>query len=631
MIRKRFEISYDGGTTWAELHVLNGSKLSLKDERPDLPGAVFLRRVLDGSPVIGKPEYNNILAAQEDPDERCGDILLRVMQRCDGQWSELWRSSFSPGASAWDYDRCHVTVKPKTLDRYSCIIDQMEIARNILEAPARLTMIYGGPGLEWFGCAYEFGVDPPCAAPSGIGWTLIDDFALDGQVNIVARTWARKRVRTICNGTTPVPPSGSGWTLLANDCATNGTATYVAALSGAEVASINLVVQGTQGLVQGTCGGGIAVPPAPIFPGVGTAWVLILPCSDPNYPGYWLPLAEAFLPTSVFGGGASRTGRTALSVLELLTDQCESITSIQSDFLGWDPPGDAPGYVAGENYVTGNATQTEGLVIVQKSDAITPQASQAATRGDMTMAEMFTALNTIYRLYWDIDANGVLRIEHWKFWAQQAGIDIRTLPGTIEPITYDGRGEQVPRIERAKWMEARDTNFIGRDIIYSGECAASEGTSSVKEVPSGRVTTDVSMLLEEAIRSTVSKDGFFFLACTETNGAYSTIIDQGALNGAYLHNAPLAWANLQRDFWTWDRYLPNAEMNGSPVVFDGYLPNITQEDVRIALCCGLLDFDTKNYLITALGARLGDVPATVESAVYDLYTDRVTLTLKYAY
>jgi hypothetical protein len=626
-MRKRFEISYDG-TTWAEANVRNGSGLSLKDERPDVPGAVFLRRTLDGSPILGKPEFATILAAQEDPDERCDQMLLRVMQWCSGEWNELWRGSFSPGASAWDYDRCQVTLSPKTVDRYSCILDEIEKARNILEAPARLTLIYGGPGLEWYGCTYDFIDDPPCAAPAGTGWTYISDFPV--VLNIVARTWARKRVRTICNGTTPVPPTGGGWTLLSDDCASDGTATYVAGLSGGEVADINIVVQGSD-LVEGTCVGGIPVPPAPVFPGVGTAWVLILPCDDPNYPGYWLPLAEAFLPTSVFGGGASRTGRTALSVMQLLTEECAGITEIQSDFLGWNPPGDAPGYVAGENYITGDPTQTEGLVIVQKSDAILPQASQAATRGDMTLTELFAALNALYRLYWDIDGAGVLRVEHWKFWTQQEGIDIRTLPGTIEPLAYNTKGDEIPRIERAKFMEARDTNFIGKDIIYSSECAASSGASSVQEVSAGRVTTDVSMLLEEVIRNTVSQDGFFFLACEETNGAYSTIIAQGALDSEYLHNAPLAWANLQRDFWTWDRYLPNAEMNGAPVVFDGFLPNIVQENVRTALCCELLDFDSKDYLVTSLGARLGDLPATVESAVYDLHNDRVTFTLKYAY
>jgi hypothetical protein len=342
-------------------------------------------------------------------------------------------------------------------------------------------------------------------------------------------------------------------------------------------------------------------------------------------------LAEAFLPTSVFGGGASRTGRTALSVMQLLTEECAGITEIQSDFLGWNPPGDAPGYVAGENYVTGDPTQTEGLVIVQKSDAILPQASQAATRGDMTLTELFTALNSLYRLYWDIDGAGVLRVEHWRYWTQAAGLDIRTLPGTIEPLKYNTKGDEIPRIERAKFMEARDTNFIGKDIIYSSECAASSGASSVQDVSAGRVTTDVSMLLEEVIRNTISQDGFFFLACEETNGAYSTIIAQGALDSKYLHNAPLAWANLQRDFWTWDRYLPNAEMNGAPVVFDGFLPNIVQEEVRVRLCCELLDFDPKDYLLTALGARLGNLPATLDAAVYDLHTDRVTFKLKYAY
>jgi hypothetical protein len=316
-------------------------------------------------------------------------------------------------------------------------------------------------------------------------------------------------------------------------------------------------------------------------------------------------------------------------VMQLFTEECEDITEIQSDFLGWNPPGNAPGYVPGENYVTGLPTQTEGLVIVQKSDAMLPQASVAATRGDMTLAELFTALKAMYRLYWDIDANGVLRIEHWKFWTQQAGIDITGLGGTIEPLLFTINGDNIPRIERAKFMEASNTNFIGKDIIYSSECATSTGASSVQDVSAGRVTTDVSMLLDEDVRSTLSRDGFYFLACKEANGAYSTIIGQGALDSAYLQNAPLAWANLQRDFWTWDRYLPEGEMNGVPTVFDGFLPNLEQSDVTISLCC--IEFDPKDYLTTKLGQRLGVTEAYVEQAEHNLLLDTTTLTLKYAY
>ena len=89
------------------------------------------------------------------------------------------------------------------------------------------------------------------------------------------------------------------------------------------------------------------------------------------------------------------------------------IEGVRSDFFGWDAPGDAPGYVAGENYVTGEVTQTEGLMMVQKSDVMDPSASNPATIGEMTFKEFMSMLRIMFDCYWDIDANGYIRIEHW--------------------------------------------------------------------------------------------------------------------------------------------------------------------------------------------------------------------------
>jgi hypothetical protein len=72
-------------------------------------------------------------------------------------------------------------------------------------------------------------------------------------------------------------------------------------------------------------------------------------------------------------------------------------------------------------------------------------------------------------------------------------------------------------------------------------------------------------------------------------------------------------------------------MNGQDVTFDGFRPNIEQEDVSIPMCCGLSGFDAREYLNTKLGERLGIQRGEVLSADHDLKTGRTTFVIRYAY
>lgn len=311
--------------------------------------------------------------------------------------------------------------------------------------------------------------------------------------------------------------------------------------------------------------------------------------------------------------------------------ECSDVLGVKSDFLEWSPPGTAPGYVAGENYVTGAASQTAGLVLVQKSDAILPNATNPATRGELSMSEFFTALRVIYRLFWDIDANGYIRIEHWSYWTSVAGIDIREMPGVNEPLQYEHTNSKIPRYERAKWMESNGEDFNGLDIIYDSQCASdSDKDSKVENISPGQITTDVGMIADPELVGKISRDGFVWLACDYANGTYSTIVDIGELSGDYVLNAPLSWANLQRDFWTWDRKLASGNMNGVDVVFDGFVPNIEQADVLAPICCQILTLDPQDTISTKMGDRL-NADAVCSSITHDLHNDRTTFKFTYAY
>jgi hypothetical protein len=245
----------------------------------------------------------------------------------------------------------------------------------------------------------------------------------------------------------------------------------------------------------------------------------------------------------------------------------------------------------------------------------------------MTFTEMMTFHRVSTRCFWDIDDDGYVRLEHWSYWVFAVGIDLLTSERPNEPLVYEAIGDEIPRIERAKWMDAQGRDFVGKDLIYDSPCVP-DGSENVKEWSPGRITTDVSFI--DTDPDAISKDGFVVLATTLVAGVYQTIIDTGAITGNFTSNAPMSWANLERDFWTYDRYLPTGNMNGVDTVFDAYLPNVKQEPVSITMCCDVFGFDPKDRVNGVLARRLG-THAYVESASLDLFNQRLTIVLRYAY
>lgn len=120
------------------------------------------------------------------------------------------------------------------------------------------------------------------------------------------------------------------------------------------------------------------------------------------------------------------------------------------------------------------------------------------------------------------------------------------------------------------------------------------------------------------------------LATRLDSGVYHVILDYGAISNSYITNAPLSWANLERDYWQHDRYRPTGMMNGVQTAFADFLPTIKQAEVSIKMCCSLLDYDPSKRVMGSLSRRIG-VDAEVQSASHSLFTDRLKLVLTYPY
>lgn len=630
-------------------------------EEPDQSiGCIAMRLKLGSDLTFSGDEYDRFLALLRNPARRCEAIRIRRQWKCLGGWNLLWNGVFSVVNGEWDHDACLMSVRPEPDDEYTCILRAMNREVNVLTAGIVDVNVAITPSIEFAGykmfvmpgggavyCSRAYGgvtfsdgppYDDGFVVQNGTpdnGWAIADDGSIPG-VPYFVLYW-RERVTTICVGGAPQPPPGAGWTLLTNNCEGDGTATYVRPP----------VIPYTYGLpTEGTCAGGDETPPDDTC-----NWIMVMDCNeDPAcLPASVGPLYICFNPTPI----EYTRGRLLQEIANLLLEEsgCEQ-TEIVSDFLEWNAPGDADGYAPGMNYVTGLQNTMAHLVALDKSDAAYPTASSPATIGKMSLGQLFAMFAAGPRLFWRI-IDGKVRVEHWSYWTTPIGMSTLAFPASYksEPLAHVSLKAEIPRLERGRAAESRGMDFKGADVRYSGPCvASSEDGSDVKEWSVGSFTFDIELVLTDP--STIdTSSGWVVLATAFDGAAYNTISEAGALSGNVVPNAPMSWANLQRDFWQHDRFLPSGTMNEQPTTFAAYLPTIEQKNVVIRHCCGptpgddrypnawrcclFIRFDSSKRVATALGNLLGTngvpITALVRRAEYDEAEDTLTLTLRYAY
>lgn len=619
----RYMLSADNGSTWIQVFP-SGVPSPLIDWRRESSGTRATKKKEMGGQLVfsmdqGQFPYFNGL--QDTATSVCDPLQLKVECSCGGEWIEIYQGEFARGGGQWDLDKCIFSIKPETRDRFTCLEKAWDIKRNILQAPICDVSVYSLPSLEFALCLnqspFPGGCDMTITDGSSYfnGWTF-GHFQEESAGVDIYNLWTfwREKVMTECVGGTPVPPPGSGWSLLEDNCATDGTAFYVR----------NPTISWTFGdLTRGTMSGSDPQPPDNTC-----QWQFVgIADEGGNFPGPGLGLVPYYVCLNNATPISNDRGRQLSDVLTYLIDQtgCD-LAGIRSDFFEINPPGDTTGYVAGINYVTGQPNQIDQIVLLQNSDAIDPGASQPATIGEISLKEMLRVLNVKFQVLWTIDNDGYLRIEHYKYFFQQAGVDLTAYPSdkVIERQLYEHLQPEIPRVERGISPFALNRDFVGRDIVYSGPCS----TDTEKEYSSGEVMTDISFVISDP--SSISKKGFVMLATKWDGTAFKTILDVGAITGQLTSNAPLSWANLQRDYWTWNRYLPSAIMNGQLTNFDGFVPNY-QQTLSKVLCfgCDVVNFDSDARVTSRLGNYWNGITAQIERAAFHA-NGKLDLSLRYS-
>lgn len=354
----------------------------------------------------------------------------------------------------------------------------------------------------------------------------------------------------------------------------------------------------------------------------GCTWFKIIPCGDNGEPPYYWCNAGQVITYSY--------NRWLLGVIEYMYNniQCSADENAVSDFFEWNPVGDTQGYSPGINYVTGLVNQVNYLTISAKSDIISPDASNPATRALWNLKQAFNMLREMFNCWWFIDDAGRLRIEHITFFIFPVSLDLtlldRYLNGTAK---YSNDKSEIPKFERFRFMEAANTDFVGADIWYDSICANQNENENVLEHIAERITTDISYIFTSP--SDISKDGFVLMANFYTGSGFNVLTDIGALSGATLPNVPLAWANLHDAFHRQWRFLSKGYMNNQLTSFTSLKPNKKGEPVEVPFCCEFIDYDPKFRIRSPLGEIIGQL-GYLESAKFNANKKTTTFIIYYS-
>lgn len=276
------------------------------------------------------------------------------------------------------------------------------------------------------------------------------------------------------------------------------------------------------------------------------------------------------------------------------------------------------------NYVTGQPSKVENLILFQKSDVKRPNGSGNASISNITLEKIVKDICNMFQLKWDIDDDGNFIIEHVSFFQKGIGLNLvgrfdERLRAGKRKYSYDI--DKMPRREIFQFMDDKYTygDFKGVPIIYSNSCVG-KGEKEDKDWIVESIITDVSFVLNNPSSDSqiVSDDGFVLIACDVNN----KIISETPIIGGNTLNNSLSWARLHVDYWRYERVFNRFSMNNVQTNALSVIPTKKGVKLDVTLCCGEV-FDPENKVLSELGEGI------VSEASFDLYKENLSLTLLY--
>lgn len=286
---------------------------------------------------------------------------------------------------------------------------------------------------------------------------------------------------------------------------------------------------------------------------------------------------------------------------------CGRIKSVHSDFFEINPIGDAPGYVAGINYVTGQPNVLADLLIFATSSIAERFDNFGNTNiptiglaSEKTFQEMMDQLKSQFDVYWFIDEQCRLRIEHRCYFEDNIIVDL-----SAKCLTYQYDNERKKK-EVFEFNQASETDWTDKTIEYKRDCLQGEigvqADCTINDIIHIRYNA-------EELRDS---DAITFMVAQDFNGGlFQVLQEQAQYSGLTLPNAHLSWSNLIPNYHRKNRAFEYGCVNGCEVQFESSKERETELscegcclDIPIRAAQALTKLGTANIIsITELNGR----------------------------
>lgn len=287
------------------------------------------------------------------------------------------------------------------------------------------------------------------------------------------------------------------------------------------------------------------------------------------------------------------------------THTCPDIQGIVSDFFQINPEN-----VSDINYVTQTENLYTEMAFGSMQDIREPIPSLPALAENITFRQLMDELRILFNVYWFIDENENVRIEHITYFFAQAGLDLtlaeyqKFISGTRK---YSYNQSDSPKFEVWSMNNSDMGGTISIDSVC-GSLQSSFGKNTVikgttKKYALNKIYTDYYRVFYEPDKLPSDNTGLFLFA---------TYTDTDRYMFGFVQNEELVLPRLVLRFHRHDRPQLNCDFTYNPTPVDytqqdygdffvyTEKPIKIQEPFKIKLCCDD-DYAPEEYLTTNMG------------------------------
>lgn len=220
-------------------------------------------------------------------------------------------------------------------------------------------------------------------------------------------------------------------------------------------------------------------------------------------------------------------------------------------------------------------------VITPKSNVISSYYDTPAQKAPITLSMIFTMLKQAYKIYWHIDANNAIHVEHISFYengysyTEDEPVILVDLEAKTHTRTYESKvfGQNKVKFDKSampqhynfSWMEKQTQAFDGFPIDALDPYVQNGQT---EDIAIGDFDTDLDYVLSSP--NDVSKEGFFLFACPAEEGVsdYEMVVEElifkdqaGDINEVTMQNTDGAFVKIHDTYWRYDLPCENVKIN----------------------------------------------------------------------